>query len=207
MTDGCKLDLVVTNYGMSITDTRFDSLDEELVARWRGESGFTEHGYRSLATWFNEALVRRAYNQHDRETLGTRVADEFETLREGEELARQELVDDLERDGIDGERLCDDMVSWSTVRTHLTECLDATKEREPAQTPWEQRSVEYAEDRLLEKVSDALRSYQNKGEIADGIEADVSVQVRLACPRCPTRVSLSEALEQGYVCSRHATKE
>lgn len=207
MTEGCKLDVVVDRHGLDATDARFDSLDEELLARWRGESGFAEHGYRSLATWFNRELLRHVYTDHGRETLGTRVDDEFETLREGEELARQELLDDLAYDGIDGERLCDEMVSWSTVRTHLTGCLDAEKEREPARTEWERESVEFAEERLLEKVSDALRSYQNKGEIADGVEAEASVQVRLACPECPTRVSLTEALEQGYVCAEHGPEE
>lgn len=207
MTEGCKLDVVADRRGMSVTDVRFDSLDEELIARWRGEAGFAEHGYRSLATWFNKELLSQVYSDHGRETLGTRVDDEFEALREGEELPRQELLDDLAYDGIDGERLCDEMVSWSTVRTHLTDCLDAEKEREPARTNWEEESVEFAEERLLEKVSDALRSHQNKGQIADGVEAEASVQIRLACSECPTRVSLTEALNQGYVCPRHGPGE
>lgn len=207
MTRGCKLDVVVDRRDMSATDRRFESLDDELLARWRGEAGYAEHGYRSLATWFNTELLGHVYSQHDRETLATRVEDEYETLEEGDELPRQELLDDLAYDGIDGERLCGEMVSWSTVRTHLTECLDAEKEREPARTNWEAESIEYAKARLLEKVSDALRSHENKGEIADGTEADASVQVRLACPECPTRVTLSEALQQGYVCARHGVEE
>lgn len=205
MTDGCKLDLVVDRHGVDTADARFESLDEELLARWRGESGFAEHGYRSLATWFNKQLLKAVYEDHGRETLGSRLDDEFETLTEGEELQREELLDDLAADGIDGDSVEGDMVSWSTVRTHLTDCLDAEKDRQPAETEWERRSVEYAEERLLEKVSDALRSYQNKGEIADGGDADASVQIRLACPECPTRVSLSEALDQGYVCAEHGT--
>lgn len=203
MTDGCKLDLVVERYGVDTADARFESLDEELLARWKGESGFSEHGYRSLATWFNKQVLKAVYEDHGRETLGSRLDDEFQTLTEGAELQREELLDDLSDDGIDGERVESDMVSWSTVRTHLQDCLDAEKAQQEAQTEWEKRSVEYAEQRLLEKVSDALRSYQNKGEIVDGADADASVQIRLACPECPTRVSLSEALEQGYVCGKH----
>lgn len=192
---------------MSVTDARFDTLDDELEARWRGQAGFSEHGYRSLATWFNGALLRHVYTENGRDTLGTRVNDDLETLLEGDELPRQELLDDIAHDGIDAEQLRDDLVSWSTVRTHLTDCLGAEKEREPARTDWEADSVEYAEGVLLEKVSAALRSYQNKGVIVDGVDAEPSVQVRLACPECPTRVSLSEALDQGYVCSRHGLDE
>lgn len=207
MTEGCKLDLVADHYGVETADARFESLDEELVVRWRGESGFEEHGYRSLTTWFNMQLLKAAYQEQGRETLGTRLEDEFETLTEGEELEREELLDDLTRDSIDGERVADDMISWSTMRTHLSDCLEAEKERKRAETDWERRSVEFAEERMLEKVADALRSYENKGEIADGARADASVQVRLACPDCPTRVTLSEALDQGYVCARHGVDE
>lgn len=207
MTDCCKLDVVADRYGVETADARFQSLDEELVARWLGESGFSEHGYRSLSTWFNKQVLRAVYTEHDRETLGTRLSDEFETLRSGEHLQREELLDDLTTDGIDGEVVESAMVSWSTVRTHLTGCLDAEKERERAKTDWEKRSVEYARDQLLNKVSDALRSHQNKEEIVDGADAEASVQVRLACPECPTRVSLSEALDQGYVCSKHGSAE
>lgn len=203
MTDCCKLGIVVDRRGVSPSDRRFETLDEELLARWRGEMGFSEYGYRSLVTWLNTELVTHVYRKHGRETLGTRVDDEFETLREGDDLVRQELLDDLAYDGIDGERLCDEMVSWSTVQTHLTECLDAEKEREPARTNWEAESVEYAEEQLLEKVADALRSYGNKGELVDGADAEPSVQIHLACPECPTRVSLPEALDRGFVCSQH----
>lgn len=207
MTEGCKLDLVADRYDVGTADARFGSLDEELVVRWRGESGFEEHGYRSLTAWFNEQLLKAVYDEHGRETLGTRLEDEFETLTGEAGLQREELIDDLARDDIDGERVTDDMVSWSTMRTHLSECLEAEKERKAAKTDWERRSVEYAEERLLEKVSDALRSYQNKGDIVDAARADASVQVRLACPDCPTRVSLAEALDQGYVCVKHGVTD
>lgn len=207
MTKGCKLDLVADRYSVETADSRFESLDEELEVRWRGESGFEEHGYRSLTAWFNKQLLKADYDEHGRETLGTRLEDEFETLTEGEDLQRGELFDHLERDGIDGERVVDDMISWSTMRTHLSDCLEAEKELQTAKTDWERRSIEYAEERLLEKVADSLRSYENKGDIADGARAIASIQVRLACPDCPTRVSLTEALDQGYVCAKHGMND
>lgn len=205
MTDGCKLGIVADRYGLDDAETRFESLDDHLVARWTGEGKFQAQGYRSLATWFNKRLLKQVYDRNDRSTLGSRIDDEFSTLTGEDDLAREELIDDLAQDGIDGERIHEDMVSWSTVRTHLQRCLEAEKPTESAETNWEERSVDFSKDILQEKVSDALTSYQNKGWIADATDADVSVQIHLACPECPTRVSLDEALDRGYVCERHGT--
>ena len=101
------------------------------------------------------------------------------------------------------EAVVDQMASWSTMRRHLVDCLDAEKEPRTAGTDWERESVDIARRQLVEKVNDALSSYETKGEIAGATGADVSVQVQLSCPECPTRRSLTDAIAVGYVCRDH----
>ena len=199
----CKVGRVADRYDVEAHHDGFDDLDRELLSLWKGEGRLEERGYRSLADWFNKRLLRSAYDANDRLTLGTRLDDEFETLTGDDDIARDELLDDLAQDGIDGERLRGDMVSFSTIRRHLTDCLGERKEPREAETDWEQTSVEIAADRLVEKVAKALSSHETKGRIDGAAGADVSVRVQLSCPECPTRRTLNEALRLGYVCETH----
>lgn len=200
---GCKIDDVVERYGMESPHEGFESVDESLLALWTGGDGFDARGYRSLTEWFNKRLLRHVYREHGRVVMGSRIDDEFATLTGEEEIPRSELLHDLERDGIDGDDVLADMVSWSTMRRHLLDCLDGEKPRQSAETNWERESVDIAIDQLVEKVQKALTSYENKDRITGAMDVDVSVQVQLTCPKCPTRRSLSEALELGYVCREH----
>ncbi len=199
----CKVGRVADRYDVEADHDDFDDLDRELTALWKGEGRFEERGYRSLSTWFNKRLLRSAYEANDRLTLGTRLDDEFETLTGDNDIARDELLDDLTQDGIDGERLHKDMISFSTLRRHLTDCLGDEKETREAETDWERTSVEIASDRLVEKVEKALSSHETKGRIEGATDADVSVRVQLSCPECPTRRTLNETLRLGYVCEAH----
>jgi len=203
----CKVDDVVERYGIEARGDQFDSVDEELLARWTGENGHEPQGYRSLAAWFNRHLLRSVYRANGRLTVGTRLEDEFETLVGDDDIAREELLDELANDGIDSRELYDSLVSFSTLRRHLIGCLDGEKETKTAETDWERDSVEIATEQLREKVNKALSSYENKGEITRATESDVSIQIHLSCPECPTRRTLSDALRTGYVCEDHLTDE
>lgn len=200
---GCKLERVADAYGLGSGDAGGDALDTALLDRWQGRGGHREYGYRSLTEWFNLRLLRRVYDEHGREATGNRVESEFAALTAEDELTRLEVVDDLADDGIDADAVLTDMISWSTMRTHLTECLGETKERSGSSTGWERASIDIATDRAREKVAEAVRSLGNKHEIAGGASAEVSVDVTLACDACSTTVPLVVAMDRGYVCGTH----
>lgn len=199
----CKIDAAVERYEVGAKRDGFADVHEELLALWKGEAERDALGYRSLAEWFNKQLLRSVYDANNRLTLGTRFDNEYEILTGDDDIARGELLDELAQAGIDGQQVSDDMVSFSTIRRHLTDCLDGKKERQQSETNWEETSVEIATDTLLEKVDKALSSYETKEEIAGATEAEVSVQVQLSCPHCPTRRTLNDALRNGYVCEDH----
>jgi hypothetical protein len=207
MTSGCKVDRVTERYGLATADPVYDSLDEGLLARWTGRGDRTAMGYRSLTEWFNKRLLKRVYDEHGRETLGARLDSDYDLLQREDDLVSAELVESLRADGIDGEQLAADLVSWGTMRTHLQECLDGQKEAETAGTEWEVTSVEKAVDVAEEKTASAVSALAAKGRLAGGIDAGIDVRVQLTCGSCPTRVPFEVALERGYVCADHTTEE
>ena len=205
MASGCKVDRVMEGYGLASADPVYDTLDEGLLARWTGADG-RRMGYRSLTEWFNKRLLKRVYDEHGRETLGARLDSDYEVLQGEDDLVGAELLESLRADGIDGEQLRRDLVSWGTMRTHLQECLDGHKESEPASTDWEVASVEKAVGVAEEKTATAAAALAAKGELAGGDTAGIEVQIQLSCESCPTRVPFDVALDRGYVCAEHATQ-
>ncbi|MFB6180106.1 MAG: rod-determining factor RdfA [Halorientalis sp.] len=200
---GCKVDRTIDRYELSPPGGQFETLDAYLVARWTGETGGESVGYKGLTDWFNKRLLKHVYERHGRSTLGTRLDSEYDALTGDKELLRGEVVDDLAADGIDAETVQRDMVSWSTMRRHLKECLDAEKQTREATSDWEVQSVEIAKDRLETKTGEALRSLDSKDKLPEATKAAVDIQVKLSCPECPTRVPLEDALNRGYICETH----
>lgn len=199
----CKVDYVTDRYSLDATVTRYGSLDERLSHRWVGADGAEPEGYRSLADWFNRHLLKTVYDERGRKTLGRRLESDYEALTGDDDLVREEVLDDLRDDGIDAGRLVDDMVSWSSMRRHLQECLDAEKPSDESATDWERESVAVAKDVVERKVDEALRSLETKGRLPGADRSDVELQVLLSCPECPTRIPFADAVERGFVCDDH----
>lgn len=202
----CKVDRAVATYGLTPPGP-FEDVDGELVARWRGEGDREAQGYRSLTEWFNKRLLKQVYDASGRETVGTRVEGDYRALRGDDRLLREEVKDDLRGDGIDADAVADALVSWSTMRHHLKDCLDAEKAtgdgESGAPSEWERESVAIAVDRAEEKLADAVRSLSGKGRLAGGQEASLSVEAYLSCPVCGVRRRFTDALQRGTVCERH----
>ncbi|MFB6164362.1 MAG: rod-determining factor RdfA [Haloarculaceae archaeon] len=200
---GCKVDHTIHRYAVSAPPETDASLDEYLVARWTGAHGEDAVGYKELTAWFNKRVLARALQRADSETRPTALDGEYAALTGDDEDARAAVAEDLADAGVDVEAVRRDMVSWSTMRRHLKECLDAEKQTATADTDWERDSVAIARERLQEKVQTALGSLATKARLPEATKADVDVQVTLSCPECPTRVQLVEAVDRGYVCERH----
>ncbi|WP_135822092.1 rod-determining factor RdfA [Halostella litorea] len=200
---GCKVDTTVERYGLESADPAYESIDDGLLARWRGTDDRAPMGYRSLAEWFNKRLLKRVYDDHGRDALGARVDSDYEALRSDDDLVSEETVESLRADGIDAEAVRDAMVSYGSMRRHLKECLGGEKPTPTAETEWERESIERARGVAREKAERALSSLDTKGEIAGAAAAETEVQIQVGCSSCPTRVPFEVALERGYVCEQH----
>lgn len=203
----CKIDTVIAKYDLDQPNPRYDSIDNYLLTRWTGTDGREADGYRSLTDWFNKRLLKRIYDVHNRETIGTRVDSEYAALTGDATLMRQEIIDDLAQDGIDIETIRNDIVSWSTMRHHLNDCLDGEKDVSADDSEWEKRSVEIAHDQAVTKTEDALRSLTSKDVLPSGESAEIDVTIQLSCPHCPVRVPFEDAIRRGYVCDEHLTSD
>lgn len=198
----CKVDIVVDRYDLE-AGAGHESVDDWLLSRWLGNDGVEPVGYRTLTREFNTRLLKQVYDDNGRDTMGPRVDGDYEALTGDDEVLRREVVEDLQSEGIDGERLRLSLVSWGTIRGHLNDCLGAEKPSPEATTDWERESVERAREHALETVHKALGSLSTKGRVERADEVDVEMPVLLTCPACPTRRPLEEALDRGYVCRDH----
>ena len=198
----CKVDVVVDRYGLEPA-SGYESVDDWLRSRWLGDGGMEAVGYRTLTREFNTRLLKQVYDEHGRDTMGSRVEGDYEALTGDDDVVRDEVVEALDSAGIDGERLRESLVSWGTMRGHLNDCIGAEKATPSASTDWERTSVERAREHALATVNEALSSLASKGRIERADEADVEMPVLLTCPECPTRRPIEEALERGYVCQQH----
>lgn len=202
----CKVDEVIERYDLGTADPRYETLNEGLLHRWSGAERPESMGYRPLTEWFHKRLLRRVFDDHGRETLAKRIEHDYRALTSDDDIVREEVLESLADDGIDGATIRDDLVSWGTMRTHLKECLDGTKESQSGAGDWERETVTMARSFATEKVEQALSSLSTKGQVAGLEDVSVSVEVRLDCAHCPTRVPFEVALDRGYVCDEHATE-
>lgn len=156
-----------------------------------------------MTDWFNKRLLKHIYDQHGRETTGKRIETDFDALTGDDEIDREEVKDELRAGGIDADETINDMVSWSTMREHLKECLDGEKITAASETEWERNSVSVAQHVTKTKVNKALRSLDSKGKLPGAADAAVEPQILLSCPECPTRIPFTDALERGFICEDH----
>jgi len=201
--DCCKVGVVAEK--RSLTVSADDDIHEYLVARWVGKDSYPEMGVRKLADWFNRKLLRTEYTRHDRTVTDVRITSEYEALTGDDDVKRGEVIDDLKSDGIDGELLIDDFVSRSTMRRHLTNCLDASKTTQNGESNsnWEADQINHSRRHFEKKVDEAVTSLANKGQLPGGTEATIETPIYLSCPECATKVRLKTALERQFICKEH----
>ncbi len=201
----CKVDRVRAAHSI-LPPSRVDgSLDVYLVDRWTGEGEAEPAGVRTLTEWFNKQVLKTIYRTHGRSDSSVRIDADYEALQGNEILdhERAELLSELADDGIDGEAATKQFIGKSTMSRHLKECLDATKEIPDSETEWEIDRIRIATNNYHSHLESALQSLGNKGRIRDVDEATLQTQAYLSCPECPTRVTVEQAYDQGYVCAEH----
>jgi len=186
---GCKVCRILDEYGM-------ERYEEQLLEQWQADPP-QRKGYRQLAEWFNTLMLRREMDRAGLSTLGDEAESKYERLRADETIA-EEVATELANAGVPIERLRNDFVSYGVIRTHLKECLDSDVEL--ASGEWEQDAIEIARDHADTKISEAVRSLRNKGQLTAGGDVAVSITAELECENCHARVPADRAIRRGYVC-------
>ncbi|MEF8860016.1 MAG: AsnC family protein [Halolamina sp.] len=120
--------------------------------------------------------------------LSRRLADEAAEMRRL-----------LVRGGVIVDDLLDDFVSYSVVRTHLTECLGERRDPSPA-CDWEEDRIDQLDAYAVDEAADALRSLANKGKLSAGGELQASLSFEVTCSACGVSVPFDEALQAEGFC-------
>lgn len=203
----CKAGRVTAQHALEPPSDRADTIDEYLVARWKGTDAHERTGLRRLAEWLNKRILRAVYYRHGRTVYDVKIDAEYEVLADPDagHAERAELLVDLETDGIDGDAVVDDFVSKSTLARHLKRCVGAEKTRTPPDpgSEWELDRIRISRDQLEKNVSKPLRSLETKGRLPGADDAELAASIVLSCPHCPTRARFREAIDQGYICEEH----
>jgi hypothetical protein len=204
----CKVGKAIDRYDLT-TDVVSGDLNDYLLARWNGHNEFPKTGLQELTDYFNLRILKLVYTENDRRTIETQVESDYEALTGDDEIAKDEIIADLEQDGIDGEQLASDFISKTTLYRHFTNCLEAEKEdtNEKTDSNWEAESIQYALNNALDNSLKALKSLENKGKIPHATKAEVSVPLMLSCPECTTRVRFKRAIDRGYICKEHMNED
>lgn len=198
----CKVGRVADKHDLATAVLEMD-INEALLDRWLGRGEYPETAVRPLVDWFNLKILKKVYQENGRKAIEHQIENDYEALTGDDDNRKWSVEDDLERDGIDPDELTNDFISRSSMYRHLTQCLDAEKGRREAETDWEETKIEYATDKAIDQVGDALRSWDNKGELPGGQDADISVEFIIECPHCSTSVPISLARQRGYICEEH----
>lgn len=200
----CKIGRAINKYNLE-GSVIGGNINENLRDRWVGKNDFPETSTRSLTTWFNQKILKKVYAEHDRKAIETQLESDLKALLSDDEIKRGAIVDDLSDEGIDGEELIDDFAKRSTMYRHLTQCLNAEKNKSSgSDSNWEEDKIEYARETMQKNVADVLRSLERKGELPNGTKAGIQTPIILTCPECSTQTRFSRGKKRGYICAEHS---
>lgn len=171
-------------------------MDRRLVDGWTTEG--ERSSVRALTHDLNRRVLESGLTNAGVTPTGT-VEHVYAVLdgREGRTGARQELVGQLERDGVDVDAVTDDFVSHQTVYRHLTTCLGVSH-GEAGSDPNEPDldHVRALRGRLQAVTRSTLDQSVAAGNLAER-DYDVLVEVTVLCTECGSQYSLPEVVEAG----------
>jgi hypothetical protein len=186
-THGCKVCRVLDDRGLG-------HLEAELVDRWHGEADDTDGrmGYRRLADWLNARMLRAEMETVGMATRGEEAVSRYERLTADDAAVAAEVRDLLVDGGVRVDSLLDDFVSYSVVRTHLTDCLAEHRETTTTTTDWPDSRIAQLESYAASEASDVIRRLVAAEDVIAGDDPEVVATVELRCPACETTVPFDE---------------
>lgn len=189
---GCKVGRVTREYEVPNADSR-------IVDEWQSGTSV-----RQLARELNEDLIESGLAGANLGTVEWSLSPVYEALHT-DELSEAEAIEirrELDRAGVDVERLSSDLVSHQTVYRHLTQCLDASRsdDRTPEQRRETARDTVYALQQRTELVTEStIETLLSAGVAALG-DPEVVVDMQVVCGDCGRSLDFETAITDGCDC-------
>lgn len=170
----------------------------ELERRWTGTGG-ERSSLRELAADLNRRLVEHTLARADRNVLDGEAANVYRLLTDdsvsGAERTR--VHRQLERDGVDVDRLQADFVTYQAVRSYLREHRGV--EYDPEETDPAEAALAHVgrlQGRVKRVTRDRVESLRDGGTVAVG-SFSVLADVTVICEDCGAGYDLGELVEEG----------
>lgn len=192
-----KVQRIINRYGL-------DGMGQQLEDRWLGNNGEAE-SLRDLADELNLKILQSAV-----EAVGqVMITSELETMYEvlmgdsSSSADRTKVRRDLERAGIDVDRLENDFVTHQAIYTYLTKGRGVSKEtetRDPIESS--QETINRLRSRTELVTESEIERLSSRSAISIGT-FDTLVTITVACQDCGTHLDVSTLLsEQSCQCDR-----
>lgn len=189
----CKIGRIVSEYELSDVDSR-------LAKDWQSGTSV-----RQLAENLNKEIIEAALTAVNASQVQWSRTPIYEALRT-DELSDAEEIQirrELDRTGVELEKLSSDLVSHQTVYRHLTQCLDISKDNE--KTPEERietaKETVFALQQRTEAVTENTIETLQTADVTDIGEPEVLVDIRVVCEECGRSVDFQTAISNGCHCN------
>jgi hypothetical protein len=187
----CKVGRVIEKFDL-------DSIDDELVARRRGESGKSA-SLRDLTDYFNQQVVRSALERAGEPPLDGEGENMYRLLTDDEVSRGMQIRvrKQLEREDVDIEAIEDGFVSHPTIGKHLKTCLGVERTQDPVDRVQTARErVFKIQNRAEAVIENTLSWLASAGLLASG-DLSVSVDAQVVCEECGSYGEVGQFIERG----------
>jgi hypothetical protein len=187
----CKVGRTITRYGL-------EGINDELVAAWtsRGEQ---RSSTRELATFLNEQVLAAAFDEAGLSYKDGEIENTLRLLTDEDVSSgmRVQARNELQRDGLEIERVEQDLVSHQTVYNHLTGCLDRSIEPPSDEERLERGRAKIGalQGRTALVTEETIARLDEAGVIDVG-NANVTVSVTVTCEDCLQEHTVRELLDE-----------
>lgn len=193
MTESSKVARLIEEYELT-------GLGDDLEDHWTR----TENRYslRRLADLFNKRLLEAALGTDDTEPLAGEIDNLYELLTSDDVTSgeRERARSQIERRGVDVDRLTSDFVSYQSIRTYLKDHRGAEPPTHSSSDAERREAKQSVVQRLTSRLNDvteqSLRELKRSGALVLGDFA-VVVNVRVHCADCCTQMPITELLSEG----------
>lgn len=192
-----SLDPTRSKVGRLIEEHGLDGLGSELEAYWTADND-ERMSLRALAEHFNVQLLRAELEAGGQSPTEPDLRATYETLT-GDDVSRGVYTRkrrELEREGVDVERLENSFVTHQAVHTYLTKYRDAEHDPGPDGIEGERETIARLRSRTTAVTDSTLDRLANAGHISDR-EYEALVEIRVLCQECGRDYTLDDLFDQG----------
>lgn len=186
---GCKVDRIARKYG-------FPHLDKRML--YRRENA--DASLRDLDEYVAQRILSRSMEEAG---IASDAAEHYlQRLRSSNKSERQEARRTLECGGVPIDEVCEDFISYQTIRKHLNECLgtDTSPSNDAPSLNEKADQIGRLKSRFRQVTERNLSRLEEFDAIQIG-EPEAVVTVTIRCGSCGDRFGLEDVLGDSPSCS------